>query len=79
MGFIFNLIKWSILTPFKLVKFILVDILVVGVIGGMFSIVSSILRFFFRPLSMAVLAGGALVFFLSDEERRNKVKALIGA
>lgn len=78
MGLISNLIKWPILAPFKLIKFVLADILVIGVIGGMFSLAASILRLFFKPLSMAALAGGALVFLLSDEKRRNKVKAFVG-
>ncbi|HNR51513.1 MAG: hypothetical protein BWZ01_03100 [Deltaproteobacteria bacterium ADurb.BinA179] len=78
MGFIFRFIKGVILFPFKLAKFILADVIIFGIIGGALSLVRSVLRVFFRPLSLAAVAGGVLVFLFSDDERRNKVKALIG-
>jgi hypothetical protein len=78
MGFLFSLIKWSILAPIKLLKFIVADVLIFGIIGGMLSVVKAVLRFFLKPLLLAAAAGGAVVFLFSDEERRNKVKALIG-
>ncbi len=78
MGFLFRFIKGAILFPFKLVKFILADIVIFGIIGGAMSLVMSVLRFFIRPLSLAAVTGGVLVFLFSDDERRNKVKALIG-
>lgn len=78
MGFVLRFIKGSILFPFKLVKFILADVVVFGIIGGMLSLVRMSLRLLFKPLSLAALAGGALIFVFSDEERKNKVKALIG-
>lgn len=78
MGFLFSLIKWSFLAPFKLIKFIVSDILIIGIIGGSLSLVKGIIRFFFKPLSIAAVAGSLLVFVFSDEERKNKVKALIG-
>ncbi|HPD20170.1 MAG: hypothetical protein ACOX3E_08955 [Desulfomonilia bacterium] len=78
MGFLFRFITGAILFPFKLVKFILADIVIFGIIGGTMSLIRSILRFLFKPLSLAAVAGGVLVFLFSDDERRNKVKALIG-
>jgi hypothetical protein len=78
MGFLFRFITGAILFPFRLVKFILADIVIFGIIGGAMSLVRSVLRFFFRPLSLAAVTGGVLVFLFSDDERRNKVKALIG-
>jgi hypothetical protein len=78
MGFFFSLIKWSILAPLKLVKFIVADVLVFGIIGGTLAVFKAVLRFFFKPLLLAAMAGGAAAFIFSDEERRNKVKALIG-
>jgi hypothetical protein len=78
MGFIFHFIIGAILFPFKLIKFILADIVIFGIIGGMLSLVRSALRLLFKPLFLAAMAGGALVFLFSDDERRNKVKALIG-
>lgn len=78
MGFIFSMIKWLFLAPFKLIKFIVADIFLIGIIGGTLSLIKSIMKFFFKPLSMAAAVGGILVFLFSDEERRNKVRALIG-
>ncbi len=78
MGFLFSLIKWSFLAPFKLVKFIVSDILIFGIIGGTLSLVKGVFRVLFKPLSIAAAVGGLLVFVFSDEERKNKVKALIG-
>ncbi len=78
MGFLFRFITGAVLFPFKLVKFILADIIIFGIIGGAMSLVRSVLRFFFKPLSLAAVMGGVLVFLFSDDERRNKVKALIG-
>ncbi|MFY9399176.1 MAG: hypothetical protein WAR22_12520 [Desulfomonilia bacterium] len=78
MGFVLRFIKGAVLFPFKLVKFILVDVLVFGIIGGMLSLTGMFLRLLFKPLSLAALAGAALIYVFSDEERKNKVKALIG-
>ncbi|HOO46077.1 MAG TPA: hypothetical protein PLM29_07610 [Deltaproteobacteria bacterium] len=78
MGFIFGLIKWAVLAPFKIIKFIVADVVVFGIIGGTLSAVKSLVKLMFKPISLAVLVGGALVFVASDEERRNKVKALLG-
>jgi hypothetical protein len=78
MGFLFSLIKWLILAPIKLLKFIVADVLIFGIIGGTLSVVKAVIKFFFRPILMAAVACGALVFIFSDQEKRNKVKALIG-
>ena len=78
MGFIFGLIKWAILAPFKIIKFILGDIVIFGIIGGTLSLIKSSIKLLFKPISLAVILGGTLVFVASDEERRNKVKALLG-
>jgi len=78
MGFILGLIKWSFLAPFKIIKFIVADIVVIGILGGTFSVIKSIIKIIFKPLSIAAVAGGMIVFLFSDEERRNKAKSLIG-
>jgi hypothetical protein len=78
MGFIFSLIKWAILAPFKIIKFILADIVIFGIIGGVLSVLKSIIKILFKPISLALILGGALAIVASDEEKRNKVKALIG-
>ena len=78
MGFIFSIIKWAILAPFKIIKFVLGDIVIFGIIGGILSVVKSVIKLLFKPLSLAVIMGGTLVYVISDEEKRNKVKALIG-
>ncbi|HHO75141.1 MAG TPA: hypothetical protein ENN05_01785 [Deltaproteobacteria bacterium] len=78
MGFIFDLVKSAILAPFKIIKFVLSDILIFGIIGGAISGIRSLIRILFKPISLAVILGGALVFVALDEERRNKVKALLG-
>ena len=77
MGFIFGLVKWSILAPLKLLKFVLTDALF-GIIGGMLSAVKALLRFFFKPLVLVAVAGGAIAFLIADGEKRKKVLALIG-
>lgn len=78
MSFIFGLIKWAILAPFKIIKFIVADIVFFGIIGGILSVIKSVIKILFKPLSLVVILGGALAFVVSDEEKRNKVKALIG-
>lgn len=78
MGFIFRLIKWSFLAPIKLVKFIVADVIIIGIIGGTFSLIKSMIKVFFKPLSIAAVAGGLIVLLFSDEEKRNKVKSFIG-
>ena len=78
MGFIFGLIKSAILAPFKIIKFIVADVVLFGIIGGTLSVIKSVVKILFKPLSLAVILGGALAFLASDEEKRNKVKALIG-
>jgi len=78
MSSIFSLIKWAILAPFRIIKFIVADIIVFGIIGGTLSVIRSLVKLMFKPISLAILLGGTLVFVASDEERRNKVKALLG-
>ena len=78
MGFIFGLVKWSILTPLKLLKFVVADVLIFGIIGGMLSVVKALLKFFFKPLVLVAAACGAIAFFVADGEKRKKVLALIG-
>ncbi len=78
MSFIFSIIKGAILAPFKIIKFVVADIVVFGIIGGILSVIKSVIRLLFKPLSLAVMLGGALALVASDEEKRNKVKALIG-
>jgi hypothetical protein len=78
MGFLFSLIKWLILAPFKLLKFIVGDVLIFGIIGGTISVVKAVLRILFKPLVLITAVCGAAVFLFINEEKRNKVKALIG-
>jgi hypothetical protein len=78
MGFILGLIKWTFLAPFKVIKFIVADIIVIGIIGGTFSLIKTIIKILFKPLSIAAVAGGVIVFLFSDEEKRNKIKAFVG-
>lgn len=77
MRFIFGLIKQAILAPFKIIRFIVADV-VFGIIGGIFSAINSVIRILFKPLTLALVLGGAIAYVASDEEKRNKVKALIG-
>jgi hypothetical protein len=78
MRFLFNLITSIIIAPFKFVKFIVVDVIAVGIIGGIFSMVRSIVRTVFRPFSLLLLAGIAAAFYFASEEQKKKVRALIG-
>ena len=78
MGFIFGLVKWSILAPLKLLKFVLADVLIFGIIGGMISVGKALLKFSFKPLVLVAVAGGAIAFFIADGEKRKKVLALLG-
>jgi hypothetical protein len=82
MRALFDLITSVILAPFKLVKFIVVDVLVVGIIGGIVSMVAAvfkgILRVVFRPITLLLVAAGAAAFYFSTEEQKKKVKALMG-
>ncbi|HVN70667.1 MAG TPA: hypothetical protein VMU10_01485 [Desulfomonilia bacterium] len=82
MRFLFNLIKSLILAPFKLVKFILADVVLYGLIGGVVSLIKSVLRtifrLIFRPFTMLLVAGCAAAFYFASEEQKKKVKALLG-
>ncbi len=78
MSFIFGLIKWAILAPFKIIKFVVADVVIFGIIGGTLSLIKSVIKILFKPISLAVILGGALAVVAADEEKRNKVKALIG-
>jgi len=78
MNLIINLIKWCLMAPFKILRFIVGDLLIFGIIGGVLSLVKSILKLVFKPLTLCAILGGTLLFVVSDEERKNKVKAMIG-
>ncbi|HOO37126.1 MAG TPA: hypothetical protein PLU81_04545 [Deltaproteobacteria bacterium] len=78
MSFIFGLIKWAILAPFKIIKFVVADVVIFGIIGGTLSLIKSVIKILFKPISLAIILGGALACVAADEEKRNKVKALIG-
>jgi hypothetical protein len=78
MGFILQLIKWIVLAPVKLVKFLVADVLIFGIIGGLLSALKAMLKVLFKPLSRVAIAGGVLIFLIADEDKRNKVKALLG-
>jgi hypothetical protein len=77
MAFIFNLLKGIILAPFKIVRFITVDI-VFGIISGVFSLLKGAVKMIFRPFFLLLLAAGAAAFYFASEEQKKKVKALMG-
>jgi hypothetical protein len=82
MRFLFNLILSIILSPFKIIKFIVFDVLVFGIVGGTASLIRSIIRkifrLIFRPFGLLLLAGGAAAFYIATDEQKKKVKALLG-
>ena len=78
----FNLITSIILAPFKIIKFIVSDVIIFGIVGGITSMIRSIvkttLRLIFRPFTLFLLAGGAAAFYIATDEQKKKVKALMG-
>jgi hypothetical protein len=78
MRFLFDLITSIVLAPFRLIRFIVADVLIFGVIGGMISLVKGMLRIIFRPFILLLIAAGAVVFFYATEEQKKKAKALMG-
>ncbi|MCU0576314.1 MAG: hypothetical protein MUD15_05760 [Desulfobacterota bacterium] len=78
MRFLFDLITSIVLAPFRLIRFIVADVLIFGVIGGMISLVKGMLRIIFRPFTLLLIAAGAVVFFYATEEQKKKAKALMG-
>ena len=82
MRFLFNLITSIILAPFKIIKFIVSDVLIFGIIGGIASMIRSIVktvfRLIFRPFTLLLLAGGAAAFYFAGEDQKKRVKALMG-
>ncbi|MDT8271764.1 MAG: hypothetical protein RRA35_01090 [Desulfomonilia bacterium] len=82
MRWLFSGIVWLILAPFRIIKFILSDILLFGIIGGVLSLIRSFIRIITKillnPITLLILAGASAAFVISDEERKNKVKAIVG-
>jgi hypothetical protein len=78
MRFLFDLITSIVLAPFRLIRFIVADVLIFGVIGGMISLVKGMFRIIFRPFTLLLIAAGAVVFFYATEEQKKKAKALMG-
>jgi hypothetical protein len=82
MRFLFNFIASIIVAPFKLIKFIVSDVILFGITGGIVSFIKSVIktifRLIFRPFTLILLAGGAAAFYFASEEQKKKVKALIG-
>ncbi|HOJ14805.1 MAG TPA: hypothetical protein PLS81_07455 [Deltaproteobacteria bacterium] len=78
MRFLVDLIASIILAPFKLARFVIVDVLVKGVLAGVVSLVRSILKLLLHPITLLLVASGAAAYFYSSEEQKKKVKALIG-
>jgi hypothetical protein len=82
MRFLFNLIKSLILAPFKIIKFIVSDVIIFGIIGGIASMIRSVvkttIRLIFRPFSLLLLASGAVAFYITTDEQKKKIKALMG-
>lgn len=82
MRSLFGFLSSIILAPFRLVKFIVVDVLTKGIIGGFISMVTSVVkgvfRLIFRPFTLLLLGAGAAAFYFATEEQKKKVKALMG-
>ncbi len=82
MHSLFNLVIWVILAPFRIIKFIVSDVIVFGIIGGIFSlikaVVKTVFKIIFNPFTLLLLAGGAVAFSFAKEEQKKKVKALMG-
>jgi hypothetical protein len=82
MRSLFNLVIWVILAPFKIIKFIVSDVIIIGIIGRIISMVKTVLRAVFKiifsPLTMIILLGGAVAYVYLTEEQKKKVNALMG-
>jgi hypothetical protein len=78
MRFLFNLIISIILAPFKIIKFIVSDVIIFGILGGIASMIRSVIKTVFRPFTLLLLAGCAAAFYFASEEQKNRVKALMG-
>jgi hypothetical protein len=82
MRFLFNLMISIILAPFKIIKFIVSDLIIFGIVGGIVSMIRSlvkaILRLIFRPFTFLLFAGVAAAFYFATDEQKKKVKALMG-
>ncbi|HNQ84858.1 MAG TPA: hypothetical protein PLP82_01020 [Deltaproteobacteria bacterium] len=82
MKSILDLLASIILAPFKLIRFIVLDVLVYGIIGGIVSFVAALVkgtfRLIFRPFTLLLIGAGAAAFYFATEEQKKKVKALMG-
>jgi hypothetical protein len=82
MHSLFNLVIWVILAPFRIIKFIVSDVIVFGIVGGIFSlikaVVKTVFRIIFNPFTLLLLVGGAVAFSFAKEEQKKRVKALMG-
>jgi hypothetical protein len=82
MHSLFNLITSIILAPFKIIKFIVSDVIIFGIIGGIVSMIRAVvkttLRLILKPFTLLLLAGGAVAFYIATDEQKKKVKALMG-
>ena len=82
MHSLFNLVIWVVLAPFRIIKFIVSDVIIFGIIGGIFSlikaVVKTVFKIIFNPFTLLLLAGGAVAFCFAKEEQKKKVKALMG-
>jgi hypothetical protein len=78
MNVLFHMIKAIILAPFRIIKFIVSDVIVFGIIGGIFSLVRGLVKMIFKPLSLLLLIGGAVAFTCASEDQKKKIRALVG-
>jgi hypothetical protein len=82
MRSLFNLVIWVILVPFKIIKFIVSDVMITGIIGRIISLVKTVVRavfkIIFNPLTLIILLGGAVAYVYLTEEQKKKVNALMG-
>jgi hypothetical protein len=82
MHALINLVMWVILAPMKLVKFIVSDVIIFGIIGRIISLVKTVVRAVFKiiftPLTLIILLGGAVAYVYLTEEQKKKVNALMG-
>jgi len=78
VGFLVDLVSSVVLAPFKLVRFMIVDVLVRGILGTLASLMRAVLRALLHPLTLVVIASGVAAYLYASEEQKKKVKSLLG-
>jgi hypothetical protein len=78
MRFLVNMVASVILAPFKLISFLVVDVLIKGVLGALLSIIKTVLKVLVNPVTLILAATGVAAYLYASEEQKKKVKALMG-